>query len=184
MIWLLLFYEFFKTGLFALGGGLATIPFLYDLIDRYQWFTTEMLMNMIAISESTPGPMGVNMATYVGYHVTNSLLGGVVATVGLVLPSIIVICIVAKFLKKFKESKYVQNAFYGLRPAVCAMIASAGLSVFATTMFLKGNWDFQQFRYISFLLFLIGLAFTHRFKNIHPIGIICIFAVFGIILQL
>lgn len=184
MTWILLFWEFFKTGLFALGGGLATIPFLYDLIDKYHWFTTEMLMNMIAISESTPGAMGVNMATYVGYYTTHSLLGGVITTLGLVLPSIIIICIVAQFLKKFKESKYVQNAFYGLRPAVCAMIASAGLSVFATTTFINGDWNINNFQYFPFILFLIGLAFTQRFKKLHPITIICIFAICGICFQL
>lgn len=184
MIWILLFFEFFKTGLFALGGGLATIPFLYDLIDKYHWFTTEMLMNMIAISESTPGAMGVNMATYVGYHVTSSLLGGVITTLGLVTPSVIVICIVAKFLKKFKESIYVKSAFYGLRPAVCAMIASAGLSVFATTMFSKGKWNFNEFQLFPFILFLLGLAFSRKFKKLHPIAIICLFAVCGVIFKL
>ena len=134
-IYIILFLEFFKTGLFALGGGLATVPFLYEMMEKYHWFTSEMLTNMIAVSEATPGAMGVNMATYVGYHVTDSILGGILTTLALVAPSIIIICIIAHFLKKFKDSPYIQNAFYGLRPAVTAMIASAGLGIFITTMF-------------------------------------------------
>ena len=87
---LLAFYEFFKTGLFALGGGLATIPFLTEMMNKYHWFTADMLTDMIAVSESTPGAIGINMATYTGYHI-NGVLGGIVATLGLVAPSIIVI---------------------------------------------------------------------------------------------
>ena len=118
---LLAFYEFFKTGLFALGGGLATIPFLTEMMNKYHWFTADMLTDMIAVSESTPGAIGINMATYTGYHI-NGVLGGIVATLGLVAPSIIVICIVAQFLKKFKDSELVKSVFYGIRPAVTALI--------------------------------------------------------------
>ena len=102
MIYLQLFFEFFKAGLFAIGGGLATIPFLTDIGQRTGWFTSGELANMIAISESTPGPMGVNMATYVGFH-TGGIAGGVIATLGLVAPSIIVILIIARFLQKFRR---------------------------------------------------------------------------------
>ena len=104
MIYLQLFFEFFKAGLFAIGGGLATIPFLTDIGQRTGWFTSGELANMIAISESTPGPMGVNMATYVGFH-TGGIAGGVIATLGLVCPSILVILVIAGFLKKFRESR-------------------------------------------------------------------------------
>ena len=110
MTCLLLFYEFFKTGLFAVGGGLATLPFLYDP----EWFTMSQLADMLAVSESTPGPLGVNMATYVGY-LTAGIPGAVAATMGLVAPSVIVILIVAAFLKRFRESRLVNNVFYGLR---------------------------------------------------------------------
>ena len=110
MIYLKLFYEFFKIGLFAVGGGAATIPFLSSLSEKTAWFTQTDLANMIAISESTPGPIGVNMATYAGFNAGSSfgsfwygIAGGVVATLSLVLPSVIVCIIVYKFLEKFKD---------------------------------------------------------------------------------
>ena len=118
MLYLQLFYEFFKTGLFAIGGGLATLPFLYDMADKYPWFTRTDLANMIAVSESTPGPIGVNMATYVGFT-TGGILGSIIATCGLVLPSLIIIIIIAKFLESFQDNRFVQSAFYGLRPVEC-----------------------------------------------------------------
>ena len=128
MLYLKLFYEFFKTGLFSIGGGMATIPFLYKISDATGWFTYDDLANMIAVSESTPGPIGVNMATYVGYITGTqeggplyATLGAVTATLGLITPSIIVILIVAMFLKSFRDNKYVNNAFYGLRPASMRM---------------------------------------------------------------
>ena len=175
-----LFFEFFKTGLFALGGGLATIPFLYEMIDTFHWFSKTDLMNMIAVSESTPGPIGVNMATYVGYLTTHSILGGIITTIGLVLPSVIIICIIAKFLKSFKNSRWVQNAFYGLRPAVTAMIAVTGFNVFLTTIYPNA----QTFSWIHLILIGIVSFITLKFKNLHPILIICACAGLGILLQL
>lgn len=121
MIYLRLFYEFAKTGLFAVGGGMATIPFLYAISEKTGWFTAADIGNMIAISESTPGAMGVNMSTYVGFSV-KGVLGAVIATLGLVLPSIIVILIISRMLEKFKDSKLVQKIFYGLRPASTGLI--------------------------------------------------------------
>ena len=136
MIYLQLFWEYFKAGLFAVGGGMATIPFLYEISDRTGWFTHRDLANMLAVSESTPGPIGVNMATYVGYvtgmkegGVMNAILGALTASIGLVMPSLIVILIVAAMLKRFKNSPLVQKVFYGLRPASTAMVASAGIGV-------------------------------------------------------
>ena len=123
MIYLQLFYEFFKTGLFAVGGGLATLPFLYDMADRTGWFTRPQLADMLAVSESTPGPIGVNMATYVGF-VTRGIPGAIISTLGLVTPSVIVILIIAAFLKAFRHNRYVEAAFYGLRPASTAMVAA------------------------------------------------------------
>lgn len=128
MLCLRLFFEFCKVGLFSVGGGLATIPFLTDMGERTGWFTSGQLADMIAISESTPGPMGVNMATYVGFT-TAGLPGGVVATLGLVFPSIIVILIIAKFLQKFRQSRVVDGVFYGLRAASVALITAALLQV-------------------------------------------------------
>ena len=113
MIFVRLFFEFFKAGLFAIGGGMATLPFLYNISDKTGWFTYGQLADMVAISESTPGPMGVNMATYVGFT-TAGPAGAVIATLGLITPSIIVILIIAGFLKSFKTNKYVQNAFSGI----------------------------------------------------------------------
>ena len=128
MIYLRLFYEFFKTGLFAVGGGMATVPFLYDIADKTGWFTYDKLADMIAVSESTPGPIGVNMATYVGFT-TAGIPGAVCATIGLVTPSVILILIIAKFLAGFSDNKYVKSAFYTIRPASSALIAAAGKEV-------------------------------------------------------
>ena len=128
MILLQLFWEFCKTGLFAVGGGLATIPFLYDMSDRMGWFSHSDIADMIAISEATPGPIGVNMATYAGF-LNGGLPGSVIATLGLITPSIIVILIIAAFLSRFEKSKVVQNAFCGLRVASAALITSALLSI-------------------------------------------------------
>ena len=183
-LFLTLCFEFFKTGLFALGGGLATIPFLYEMMDRYHWFTTEMLMNMIAVSESTPGPMGVNMATYVGYIAANgSILGGIVTTLSLVAPSVIVVTIVAHFLQKFKDSKVVQDAFYGLRPAVCAMIASTGLGIIITTLFNNGEISLD-ISWINVVLCVIIYLFHEKFNKLHPVFIIIICAALGVVLKL
>lgn len=133
MILIQLFWEFFKTGLFAIGGGLATLPFLKEISQRTGWFSAQDLMDLIAISESTPGPIGVNAATYAGFH-SAGVIGGIVATLGLITPSIIIIILISKVLETFKESKLVQSAFYGLRPASTGLIAAAGLSVVFGTL--------------------------------------------------
>ena len=128
MIYLRLFWEFFKTGLFAIGGGMATLPFLHDIGEATGWFTQAQLMNMLAVSESTPGPIGINMATYVGFTVAG-VPGAVIATLGEVTPSIIVILIIAALLRNFRENRYVDRAFYGLRPASTGLIGAACVSV-------------------------------------------------------
>jgi len=121
--------EFFKTGLFSVGGGLATLPFLYEMSSKHpDWFTTADIADMIAISESTPGAIGINMSTYAGYKVAG-IPGGILATLALALPSVIIILIIARFLARFRQSKLVEGAFYGLRPASIAMISAAGLNV-------------------------------------------------------
>ena len=117
MIYLLLFTEFFKIGLFAIGGGLVTVPFLFDLVDKYGWFTAKELADMIAISESTPGPLGVNMATFAGYN-AGGIFGGLVATLGLVMPSVIIIILIAKLMAKYQCNTRVQTVLSGIRPAV------------------------------------------------------------------
>ena len=118
MTLLRLMYEFFKTGLFSVGGGLATLPFLYEMSDKTGWFSHADIADMIAISESTPGAIGINMSTYAGYK-----------TAGIAAPSVIIILIIAKFLNKFRDNPHVEGAFYGLRPASIAMITAAGLNV-------------------------------------------------------
>jgi chromate transporter len=133
MILIRLYYEFFKAGLFAIGGGLATLPFLQEISQKTGWFSSQDLMDLIAISESTPGPIGVNAATYAGFH-TYGVLGSIIATLGLISPSIIIIILVSKVLEKFKESALVQQIFYGLRPASTGLIAAAGFSVVLATL--------------------------------------------------
>ena len=186
MIYLQLFFEFFKAGLFAIGGGLATIPFLTDIGARTGWFTAGDLANMIAISESTPGPMGVNMATYVGFH-TGGVLGGVVATLGLVCPSIIVILIIAGFLKKFRESRGVDAVFYGIRPASTALITAALVEVCAialvNTGVAFGTADFFRWKAILLAAAVFVCLQVKPLKKLHPIMFIAASAVVGVIFQ-
>ncbi len=128
MTLLRLILEFMKTGLFSVGGGLATLPFLYEMSDRTGWFSHADIADMIAVSESTPGAIGINMSTYAGFR-TAGVLGGILASMGLAAPSIIISLIIARFLHRFRENPLVEGAFYGLRPASIAMITAAGLNV-------------------------------------------------------
>lgn len=187
MLYITLFFEFFKTGLFAIGGGLATLPFLFEIAEKYPWFTKDMLADMLAVSESTPGPIGVNMATYAGFSAAG-ILGGITATLGLVLPSVIVIILVAKVLDKFSQNKYVASAFYGLRPAVCALIVVAAAEVFKTSLlnldlFAKTKNFLDLVNWEHLILFLILFLVNKKFK-LHPIFIILLSAVCGIGLSL
>lgn len=198
MLYLQLFYEFFKTGLFSIGGGMATIPFLYKMSDATGWFTHDDLANMIAVSESTPGPIGVNMATYVGYvtgmqegSALHATLGAVTATLGLITPSIIIILIVAMFLRSFKDNKYVNNAFYGLRPASMGLVAAAGLSVVINNLFepesLRNGFNISGINWIGWGLAIVLWFFTNKVKKtkaLHPIIFILISAVAGIVFQM
>ena len=185
MIFLQLFYEFFKTGLFAVGGGLATLPFLEDISQRTGWFTSAQLADMLAISESTPGPIGVNMATYVGFE-TAGILGALCATAGLVMPSVIIIVLVSKVLEKFRTNTYVEAAFYGLRPASVAMVASAGIGVAMTTLLNLTASGFAVLRWRELVLAAVILALTNfvpKVKKFHPIVFIALAAAVGIIFK-
>ncbi len=183
MIYLRLFFEFFKTGLFAVGGGMATLPFLYDISDRTGWFTHAQLADMVAVSESTPGPIGVNMATYVGF-LTGGVAGAVVATIGLITPSVIVILIVSAFLQRFRDSKYVDGAFYGLRPASMAMILAALVLVVKAT-FLPNGLAMPDWRLLALAAALVALTdFVKKTKDLHPIVFILGSAVVGVVLRL
>lgn len=189
MTFLRLFYEFFKIGLFAIGGGPATIPFLSDLANSdYGWFTPEQLIDMIAISESTPGPIGVNMATYAGYNagyarlgLGGGILGGIVATMGLVVPSIIVIIIIAGFLKAFSENKYVKSAFYGIRPVVTALVLFAVYGIIAQTFYQDGAFAVPV---IIIAVAAFALMFIKKLKKLHPAFWLVLGAAAGIILKL
>lgn len=186
MTLLYLFLEFFKTGLFAIGGGMATIPFLYEIAKNYDWFTTAQLIDMIAISESTPGPVGINMATFAGY-MADGLIGGLVSTLSLVLPSYIVILIVARMLDKFQGSTFVQSAFEGLRPAVTGLISAAALEIFKVALFSQeGSTVMEWIKGIDIkatIVFLALFAAIYFWKK-HPIVYILAGAVLGIVLNL
>ena len=196
-LFLQLFWKFFTTGLFAIGGGMATIPFLYNISDTTNWFSYNDLANMIAVSESTPGPIGINMATYVGFITgTNQggpaygILGAIVATLGLITPSIIVILLIAAFLKNFKDNKYVKNAFYGLRPASSGLIMAAGLGVFMTTLFtgdLTTGFDLSFINWKGWILAIVLWFLTNKIKKtkgLHPIVFIIASAVSGIVFSM
>jgi len=183
MIYLQLFYEFFITGLFIFGGGLAAIPFLQQMGEKTGWFSPFELMDMIAISEATPGPIGVNMATYVGYS-TAGIPGGIIATLGLVMPSIIIALVIAKLLVRFKENTYVKSALYGLRPASLGLIAAAGITVFFLVIFgfeLRNMTDVHSllFDYKALILAVVLFIATYYIKA-HPIIFLVAGAVAGI----
>ena len=188
MIYLQLFWEFFKTGLFAVGGGMATLPFLYDISARTGWFTTAQLADMIAVSESTPGPIGVNMATFVGFT-TAGIPGAVIATLGLATPEVIIILIIARVLAAFRQNKYVDAAFYGLRPCSLGLIAAAGVLVIKVAMFntelyaqTRALTDLVNWKAV--LLAAALLVFTRavrQTKKLHPIFFILASALVGVV---
>ena len=188
MVYIQLFFEFFKTGLFAIGGGLATIPFLSDLAERTGWFSQVDLLNMIAVSESTPGAIGVNMATYVGYEV-RGVPGCVVATLGLVTPSVIIILLIARVLKSFRQNRYVDAAFYGLRPCSVGLIAAAGvlvlkLALFNTELFQASGVLTDLFNFKAIILaavLLVCTRYVNKLKSLHPIVFIAASALIGVL---
>lgn len=196
-LYLKLFWEFFKAGLFAIGGGMATVPFLQEISRKTGWYTAGDLADMIAVSESTPGPIGVNMATYVGYTTAQrqagpvfGILGGILSTVGLVMPSVIIILIIARFLEKFRENRYVNAAMYGLRAASVALISSAGISIVFIAVFGVNSideWRQAVIDYRCFLLAALILILTRwvpKVKDMHPILFIIASAVIGIVFHM
>jgi len=183
VILLQLFYEFFVTGVFIFGGGLAAIPFLQQMAERTGWFTTVQLMDIIAIAEATPGPIGVNMATYVGYTVAG-VPGGIIASVGLLLPSVTIALIIARLLVRFRNSTIVESALYGLRPASLGLIAYAGITVFCLAIFGARLQDltsahFMLLDYKVLILAAILFIATNRFK-VHPVLFLTFSAIIGI----
>ena len=179
MIYLLLFWEFFQTGLFAVGGGLATLPFLYSISDRYGWFTHAQIADMLAVSESTPGPIGVNMATYCGMTVAG-VPGALVATLGLVLPSILIILLVASLLTRFRENRFVESVLRVLRPVSVGMVAAAVWSVIKAGLFL-GEWTIS---WIALAVFGVVLVLALKFRKLHPIVLMILGAAAGVVLHM
>lgn len=163
-----LFWEFFKIGLFAVGGGPATLPFLMDLAEKKPWYTMRQLTDMVAVSESTPGPLGLNMSTYAGFQALG-LFGGLVSTFGLVLPSLVIIMLIAKFLENFSQNKYVQAAFRGIRPAVTALIGAAVLNLWKVSLFTEENGTLTPA--VGSILVgaaVFGLIHVKRLQKWHP----------------
>ena len=188
MLYLRLMYEFFKTGLFAIGGGLATLPFLYEMSEATGWFTRGDIMNLIAVSESTPGAIGINMSTYVGF-ITAGLPGAILATLALAVPSVVVIILISKMLDRFKGSPVVEGIFKGLRPASTALITAAGLSVAQLAFFHDFDWSklsleqvISNFRWETAALALVIYVALKKFKG-HPIFYIAAAAVVGIVFK-
>ena len=189
MILLRLFFEFARIGLFTIGGGMASVPFLMDLSERTGWYTQAQLVDMIAVSESTPGPIGINMATYVGYT-TAGIGGSVVATLGEVLPSLILVCAIARAMQRFKDNRYVLSAMYGLRPAATGLIAAAGLTVVLLVIvnvnaLLNGSFgEIVELKAAILAAVLVVLTnFIKPTKKLHPVVFIALSAVVGILFR-
>ena len=188
MILIRLFFEFLKIGMFSVGGGMATLPFLYDMADETGWCTYSQIADMLAVSESTPGPIGINMATYVGYTI-GGIPGALAATFGIILPGIILVIIVTSILDKFRNNLYVEGAFYGLRPASTALITSAGLLVAKITFLNLDIYkasgaiaDLLNYKAVIFaIILLIFTRWVKQTKDLHPAIFIGISAVVGIV---
>lgn len=172
MIFAILFWEFFQIGLFAIGGGPVTIPFLFDLTEKYDWFTAQELTNIIAVSQSTPGPIGVNMATYAGFQ-TAGVLGGIVATFGLVLPSLFIIVRVSKFLRKFGNNPILCEVMLSIRPVVMALILMAGIDLMKISVL----------NYVSAIFAVLFFCLVYFYKK-SPVFYILLSAILGIVLRL
>lgn len=183
---LLLCWEFFKVGLFTIGGGLAALPFLYEIAENYPWFSAAMLADMIAVSESTPGPLAINIATYAGFHAAG-IVGSVVATISILVAPFIIASIVFGFLQKMKTNPLVKDAFYGLRPVVCALIAYAGWAVLRISVFVPEALEvFDLMHCVNWLaaaFFVLCFVLNNKLKW-HPAIYIAGGAVFGIVFAL
>ena len=177
MIYLQLFWEFFQAGLCAMGGGLATLPFLYSISDRQGWFTHQQIADMLAVSESTPGPIGVNMATYCGMT-TAGIPGALAATVGLILPALLIMLLVVSLLQRFRENRFVQGTLTVLRPVSVGLVAAAVWSVIRAALLPMGLASLSPWAAGLFVVLLIP---AFKFKKLHPIVIIGICAAIGII---
>lgn len=180
MIYWLLFIEFLIIGTFAIGGGLSSLPYFMALADKYDWFTQATLMDMIAISESTPGPIGINMATYVGYMV-GKIPGSIIASIAMTLSGLIFIMVVASYLETFKNSTTFLKIFYGLRPTIAALIGYAALTMIFTVV---GDMTLEVIPILG-TAFLFGLTLLLMNKTeVSPVTIIAIAAILSIFIPL
>lgn len=188
MTYLLLFFEFFQTGLFAVGGGYSTLPFIQKMIERYpSWFDSLHLADIAAIAEATPGPVGVNAATFAGYSAAG-VPGAILATFSLILPSFLIVSLVARALEKYRQNRLVSELFLTLRPAVTGLIAAAAWSVLQAAL-LKGTlaggfWQAVDWRSIALFAVLLGLLFVPKVKNLHPIFFFLAGGLAGVLLGL
>ncbi len=183
----ILFYEFFKIGLFTFGGGYAMIPMLKDVVTKYSWVTNEQFQDFIAISECTPGSIAINMATYVGFC-TEGVLGSIIASIGVILPSFIIIIIIASVLKNFTKYKLVKIIMYVLKPIIIALILGTGLNMVLSVLNI-GYKNYNNINYASIIiaaiLLLISLLYRAlRKKKMNSILFIFISAIVGIIISL
>ena len=179
-----LIFEFFKTGLFAVGGGLATLPFLYEMGEKTGWFTTQDVMNLLAVSESTPGPIGINMSTYVGF-ITAGIPGAVIASLSLAAPCVIVILLVIRVLDKFKGNPLVDSIFKALRPASIGMITAALIGVVKESLLYLENFAgiatvLSVFNWKAIALAVVLWFIMKKWKT-HPIAYIAIAAAAGVV---
>ncbi len=183
-----LIWEFFKAGLFAVGGGMATIPFLQDMAKNYGWFSEADLLDMIAVSESTPGAIGINIATFAGFK-SYGFPGAILATISLITGPIIIVLIISRMMAKFKNSQTIENMFTTIRPATAGLILGAMSSVMVITLFdvdlfrASGN-IIDLLRPIPIALFAVFLFALIKFKKIHPLVIIAISAILGVVFAL
>lgn len=183
MIYLQLLVSFFQIGIFSFGGGYAALPLIQQqIIENRGWMTPQQFVDVLTISEMTPGPIAVNAATFVGNQVAG-IFGGIVATIGVTLPSLIIVLTLAYFYFKYQGIQMVQGVIQGLRPAVVALIASAGLTIFLTAMFGEGSFpvDIANLNWISVILFLIGIALLRK-TRLGPIQVILLSGVAGIVI--
>lgn len=181
MIYLQLFYTFFKIGLFGFGGGYAMLSMIQgEVVTRYGWLTSQEFTDIVAISQMTPGPIGINSATYVGFTATDSILGSVVATFAVVLPSFILMLTISKFFLKYQKHPSVEAVFKGLRPAVVGLLASAALVLMNAENFSSPQEDMYSF-IISCLIFVAAFIGTKKYK-FNPILLIIVCGIAGLIL--
>ena len=180
MIYLELFLSFFLIGAVTFGGGYAMLPMIQETVADKGWMELSALVDFIAVSESTPGPFAVNIATYIGSQV-GGVLGSLCATLGVVMPSFIIILIVARCYMAFKNSKIVKGIMTGLKPAVVGLIGAAVLSI-ASTVFIPSGFSFAIFAdpitYVSAFIFVLCLVLV--LKKVHPILLVCLSAALGI----